>query len=232
LAGRPNVKIRFAEFTLDSDTRQVRGQTHGEVRLSTKAFDLLRILIERRPKVVDKSALHALIWPSTFVVDANLSVLVAEIRKALDDDPQDPRFIRTVHGVGYAFSGAAVEQGGRRSPAPGQQPPRAWLLWNQRTIALTEGDNILGRAPDCDVCLEAPGVSRRHALIRVPAGAASPTVEDLASTNGTLVNNAAITRRRALEDGDLIQVGAVDLTLRISPVRPIAETERIPRRRT
>ena len=223
------MKIRFAEFTLDPDTRQVRGQTQGEVRLSTKAFDLLRILLERRPKVVDKSTLHALIWPNTFVVDANLSVLIAEIRRALDDEPQDPRFIRTVHGVGYAFCGAAVGQGSRRSPAP--EAPRAWLLWNQRTIALADGDNILGRAPECDVCLEASGVSRRHALVRVPSGGAAPTIEDLASTNGTLVNNVAITRRRPLKDGDTIQVGAVDLMLRISPARPIAETERIPRRR-
>jgi len=224
------MKIRFAEFTMDSETRQLLAQKRGDVRLSTKAFDLLRTLIERRPKVVDKSDLHALIWPNTFVVDANLSVLIAEIRRALGDEPQDPRFIRTVHGVGYAFCGAAVEQSGRRSHASGRRPARASLLWNQRTIALSDGDNILGRSPECDVCLDAAGVSRRHALIRVPAGGGAPVLEDLASTNGTLVNNAPIGRRRPLKDGDVIQVGSVDLTLRVAPAGQ-AETERIQRKR-
>jgi DNA-binding winged helix-turn-helix (wHTH) protein len=226
------MKVRFAEFTMDSETRQLAAQKRGDVRLSTKAFDLLRILIERRPKVVDKSDLHALIWPNTFVADANLSVLIAEIRRALGDEPQDPRFIRTVHGVGYAFCGAAVEQSGRRPHASGRNSARAWLLWNQRTIALSDGDNIVGRSAECDVYLDASGVSRRHALIRVPAGGGAPLLEDLGSTNGTLVNNVPVARRRPLKDGDVLQVGSVELTFRIAPAGEAAETERIQRRRS
>jgi len=226
------MKVRFAEFTLDSETRQLLAQKRGDVRLSTKAFDLLCTLIERRPKVVDKSGLHALIWPETFVVDANLSVLIAEIRRALGDDPHDPRFIRTVHGVGYAFCGAAVEPGSRRGHGDASTPARVWLLWDQRTFGLADGDNVLGRAPECDVRLDAPGVSRRHARIRIPGAGSTPMLEDLASTNGTLVNGALLTRPRALKDGDVVQVGSVDLTVRVSPAAPLAETERIKRKRS
>ena len=43
------------------------------------------------------------LWPSTFVVEKNLTNLVSEVRAALDDDPAHPRFVRTVHRFGYAF---------------------------------------------------------------------------------------------------------------------------------
>ena len=46
-----------------------------------------------------------LLQPSTFVTDANLAVLVAELRRALHDRPRAPRFVRTVHRFGYAFCG-------------------------------------------------------------------------------------------------------------------------------
>jgi DNA-binding winged helix-turn-helix (wHTH) protein len=46
-------------------------------------------LIEQRPKVLDKADLHGRIWPDTYVVDANLNVLIAEIRRALEDSRHD-----------------------------------------------------------------------------------------------------------------------------------------------
>src|SRR3954470_7123073 len=103
------VRVRFADFTLDSSTRQLLHRARGEVRLSPKAFDLLAALVAQRPAVVDKADLHRRIWPDTHVVEANLNVLVAEIRRALDDSRQDARFIRTVHAVGYAFCAEAID---------------------------------------------------------------------------------------------------------------------------
>ena len=49
------------------------------------------------------------LWPDTYVVDANLNVLIGEIRRVLEDSAKQPRFIRTVHGVGYAFCGTAAD---------------------------------------------------------------------------------------------------------------------------
>jgi len=221
------VKVRFGEFTLDSEARQLLGRGGREIRLSPKAFDLLRTLIERRPNVADKSELHEKIWPATFVVDANLNVLIAEIRRALGDNPRDSRFIRTVHGVGYAFCGEAVDLDQSRPRSSSAGATRFWLLWNERAIVLAEGDNIVGRDPQCDVWLDASGVSRRHARIQVASGSDAVIVEDLGSKNGTLIMNAPITGKARAGDGDVIQIGSVDLTLRVWSEAKAAETERI-----
>ena len=100
------MKLQFADFVIDSDSRLLtRG---GEpVHLSRKAFDALLLLLDRRPNAVGKEELHDRLWPGTFVVDANLSVTMAEVRRALGDDPQESQFIRTVHRVGYAFAAEA-----------------------------------------------------------------------------------------------------------------------------
>jgi DNA-binding winged helix-turn-helix (wHTH) protein len=224
------VRVRFGEFTLDSETRQLLGRDRDEIRLSPKAFDLLRVLVERRPTVVDKSELHAQIWPGTFVVDANLNVLIAEIRRALGDNPRESRYIRTVHGVGYAFSGDAVELDRPRSRPAGAAATRFWLVWNERAIVLAEGDNIVGRDPQCDVWLDASGVSRRHARIQVTSSSDAAVVEDLGSKNGTLLRNEPIAGEVRLTDGDVIQIGSVDLKLRVWSEEKAAETERIGRR--
>jgi len=224
------VSIQFAEFTLDVGARQLLHRDRGEIRLSPKAFDLLAALVEQRPKVLDKAGLHGRIWPDTYVVDANLNVLIAEIRRALEDSPRDAKFIRTVHAVGYAFCGDAVEVTDR--PSSRKAPPvRFWLVWKDRVIVLEDGDNLIGRDPECSIWLDASGVSRRHARIRTVRGDDSVLVQDLGSKNGTLVRGAPITGEVRLTDGAVIQIGSVELTLRIWSEGKSTETERIPRRR-
>jgi len=224
------VRIRFSDFTLDSATRQLLHRGRGEIRLSPKAFDLLAALIEQRPSVLDKADLHRRIWPDTYVVDANLNVLVAEIRRALDDSRRHAKFIRTVHAIGYAFCGEAVELTDRLA-ARKTPPARCWLLWNDRVIVLQDGDNTVGRDPQCPVWLDASGVSRRHARIKTVRGDDAVLVQDLGSKNGTLVQNRPITGEVRLTDGAVIQVGSVQLTLRVWSEGKSPETERIPKRR-
>ena len=60
-----------------------------------------------------------MIWPQTFVAESTLAVVVNGIRHALADDARAPRFIRTVHGFGYAFCGEARESGDER-PGPSE----------------------------------------------------------------------------------------------------------------
>ncbi len=92
----------FGDFVLDLDTHElVRAGT--PVSLSPKAFQLLGLLVKNHPSALSKTELQNRLWPSTFVVEKNLTNLVSEIRAALDDDPAHPRFIRTVHRFGYAF---------------------------------------------------------------------------------------------------------------------------------
>ena len=69
------MRTRFGQFTVDSDTRQLL-RDDADIHLSPKAFDLLWALIQERPRVIEKTELHARIWPDTYVSDANLNVLI------------------------------------------------------------------------------------------------------------------------------------------------------------
>lgn len=223
------MKVAFGRFTFDAEAREVlAGSTR--VRLSPKAFDLLKLLLERRPAVVSKRDLHQLLWPDTFVTDANLTVVVAELRQALGDDAKQGQFIRTVHSVGYSFSGPAQDLGDARR---GTRTDEAggWLCWlvrQDRAFTLSVGENVIGRDPRCTVWLDASGVSRRHARIDVGVGVA--TIEDLASSNGTFVAGERLTGPRRLADGDLVEVGAVSMTFRAWTDDTAARTERVTRR--
>src|SRR5204863_1900637 len=115
--GRAGVQTVFGPFTLDLDTRQLR-RAGAEVHLSPKAFDLLAALVFERPKVLSKNALQQRLWPDTFVAEANLSNLVAEVREALDDEARAPRVIRTVPRNGHACFA-----GGLDGPARPARPP-------------------------------------------------------------------------------------------------------------
>ena len=220
------MRARFGPFTIDSETRQLL-RAGTEVHLSPKAFDLLCTLIESRPKVVDKETLHARIWPDTYVVDANLNVLVSEIRRAIGDNRQLPEFVRTVHGIGYAFCGAAV-QVEVATAAP--EALFCWVAWGSRTSSLSEGENVIGRDPRCSVWLDEEGVSRRHATIRVDSATRRVTLEDLGSTNGTFLRRSRVRTEVALEDGDEIKVGTVVLTIRLWASDKAPHTKRIRQR--
>jgi DNA-binding winged helix-turn-helix (wHTH) protein len=220
------MRVAFGSFVFDSETRELL-EDGRRVHVSPKAFDLLRLLLDRRPNVVSKTEIHDRVWPGAFVGDANLSVVVAEIRQLLRDDSKEARFIRTVHRAGYAFSGPVVDQPVDRGVTR-RAGPRCWLVWNDRSLALIEGENVVGRDPRCDVWLDASGVSRRHARIGVTADQVS--IEDLQSSNGTFVKGRRLTAPHTLADGDEIELGAATLTLRIWSDEG-AKTERIARGR-
>src|SRR5688572_9160860 len=207
------MRTRFGHFILESETRRLL-RDGQEIHLSPKAFDLLCALLARRPGVVPKTELLAQIWPKTFVLEANLNVLIGEIRRALGDDAQDPRFVRTAHGVGYAFCGDATdaaEASDASAPAAGA---RFWLVWRDRTFVLTYGDNTIGRDPGCRVWLDHSGVSRHHARIHIEGDTERVLLDDLESTNGTFVGRQRVVEQTPLGDGDVIEVGSVQLKFR------------------
>jgi len=103
-------------------------------------------------------------------------------------------------------------------------------VWDGGTYRLAEGDNVIGRDPQSDMWLDADGVSRRHAIIRVDSSNRRVRLEDLGSTNGTVVGRFAVEAEVTLNDGDLIQIGAVDLTVRLWATDKLPETKRIGRR--
>jgi DNA-binding winged helix-turn-helix (wHTH) protein len=201
------VPLNFEGHRLDLLTRQLfRGET--EVHLSPKAYDLLQILVENQSRALSKSELHDRLWPATFVTEANLASLVAELRRALGDPSRAPKIIRTVRRFGYAFSGRIT---GDVETAPARRS--CWIVWRGHEIPMHEGENIVGRDPAAAACFDFPSVSRQHARITVaPDGV---TVEDLGSKNGTLLRQERITGPVPLADLDELQIGSVRIVVRV-----------------
>jgi DNA-binding winged helix-turn-helix (wHTH) protein len=230
--------VSFGEFTFRADTRQLvrRG---AEVHLSPKAFDLLGMLLDARPAARSKMQLMEQLWPGTFVSEAGLSVLVAEIRAALGDSPRTPRFIRTIQRYGYAFCGEASAAGpANETSTLAAAAPVAWLMTGTTRTPLTHGASVIGRDPRAEVPLNLPGISRRHARIdvNINLNGAQATVTDLESKNGTYVRGERIGATVHVLDGDEIRIGPIAFTVRLVGPQRTTETEslgefRLPDRR-
>ena len=202
------MRIRFADCTLDFDTREV-SRGGRAVHIEPKAYRLLELLLEARPKALSKDDLQDALWPKTFVSERSLARLVEVLRSSLGDSAREPHLIRTVHGFGYAFCGeASLVTAGAKTAGP-VSDFRCRVAWGDREIALPPGENVVGRDPDAAVWIDLSSVSRRHARILVGEGEA--VIEDLGSRNGTAVNGKRIEGPRTLANGDRIKVGAAAL---------------------
>jgi DNA-binding winged helix-turn-helix (wHTH) protein len=204
------MRLASGDWIFDSDTREVirRG---AALPLSPKAFDLLELLIRRRPKAVSKAEIHEHLWPGTHVSAANLANLVVELRAGLGDDARKPRILRTVSRFGYAF---ALDKVAASGGASGDSHPFACrLVWGPREIALDPGENLIGRDRDSVVWIDDGLVSRRHARISVDD--AEATVEDLGSKNGTFVRGRRIEKPVRLADRDEIKIGPASMVFRV-----------------
>jgi DNA-binding winged helix-turn-helix (wHTH) protein len=204
------MNVSFGEFVVDTDQRRVFAGGR-EVHLARKAFDLLKVLLENRPKALTKDELISRVWPDTAVSENNLATLITDLRTAFGDDPRSPRWIRTVYGYGYAFAAEAIERCAGDATGAGESE---WVLVaDEKEIALHEGANILGRTAGI-TALDAPSVSRRHA--RVAIVGEQVLIEDLESKNGTWVGHAPVTGPTVLREGDEIRLGSIVLVLRRS----------------
>ncbi|MBV9504675.1 MAG: winged helix-turn-helix domain-containing protein [Acidobacteriia bacterium] len=98
----PATTIRFPPFQIDlAAGRLCRGS--NAIGLPPKAFGVLQYLAERPGRLVSKEELLGAMWPNVHVGDAVLKVTIAEIRRALADSSQEPKFIETAHRRGYRF---------------------------------------------------------------------------------------------------------------------------------
>jgi len=90
----------LGEWLVDPPTRRV---SHGSelARLSPKAMGVLTVLHDAGGTVVSRDALLDAVWPDVTVGEEVLTHAIAELRKALGDDPRQPRYIGTVHKSGY-----------------------------------------------------------------------------------------------------------------------------------
>jgi len=204
----------FGAFVFDAGARRLT-RSGESVHLTSKAIDLLSLLVSRRPDAVAKKEIHAELWPNTFVSDVSLTTLIFELRTALGESARKPKFIRTVHGFGYAFQGDSGQYDASADETP------FCIIYDGREFGLQRGENLLGRSRDCRVRLDSTRVSRRHARITIDGDAA--LIEDCGSRNGTWVGGQRTTGRLRLKDGDEIGIAGISMRFRI--LAPGAGTE-------
>jgi len=99
--------LSFAGWSLDLDKRGLQSPQGEDVRLTRGEFELLSALVENKGRVLTRDNLldhlnHREWDPSDRTVD----VLIGRLRRKIEVNPKDPSLIRTVHGVGYVFTGA------------------------------------------------------------------------------------------------------------------------------
>ncbi|AZK95232.1 MULTISPECIES: FhaA domain-containing protein [Streptomyces] len=109
---------------------------------------------------------------------------------------------------GLAAVGSDRRPGGP-GPLPGAQV-RCWIEINGTRHQISRATLVLGRSTEADVRIDDPGVSRRHCEIRTGT---PPTIQDLGSTNGIVVDGQHTTRA-TLRDGSRIVVGSTTIVYR------------------
>jgi DNA-binding winged helix-turn-helix (wHTH) protein/tetratricopeptide (TPR) repeat protein len=109
-------QISFDDFLLDTGNETIR-KGLKPISLRPKTFALLRYLVEHAGRLVSKEELMGALWSNTYVGDDVLKHSIGEIRRALGDDVNMPRYIETAHRRGYRFIG---EIKGRREVSGGQ----------------------------------------------------------------------------------------------------------------
>lgn len=197
------MRVEFDRFVFDSERRELLDGDQP-VHLAPKAFQLLQILIEGAPRALSKDELRETIWPDTIVDETAVAGLINEVRSALGDRARKPRFLRTVHGFGYAFCAEISSSGSR---------PRAGsVVFRGQELPLLRGPNVLGRDATADVCVDDATVSRRHATITLDDD--TSVIEDHDSKNGTLLDGEKITGSAPLRDGQTVVLGDASLLFR------------------
>ena len=214
------MRFVFGDCIYDTERREL---TCAEllVRTGPKVLALLELLLETRPRALTKSEIHEKLWAGTFVSDATLTSLVAELRAAIGDDARTPRLIRTIHGYGYSFCGDATVHA---SPVSEKTDAgRSYrVIVGDREITLPVGQHILGRSNEAAIFVDSIGVSRQHA--RISIGADGARLEDLGSKNGTKLNGQPVETPTTLFDGALIVLGTTALKFRIFETPDSTET--------
>lgn len=95
-----NLTVNFAE-------KQVYAGGNA-VKLTALEFRLLSYLVENRGKVISKEELFERVWKDKFTGDGTLNVHIRRLREAIEKNPNEPKYIQTIWGDGYKFTGAGV----------------------------------------------------------------------------------------------------------------------------
>jgi DNA-binding winged helix-turn-helix (wHTH) protein len=107
-----NVRFEFADCVLDTDRREL---TRGSQRVAVRpqVFDLLVHLVRNRERVVSKEELLEVVWAGRIVSESTLTSQINAVRKAVGDNGEEQKLIRTIARKGFRFVGQVREQPSR-----------------------------------------------------------------------------------------------------------------------
>ena len=115
--------LEFGEFHLDCERFELR-RGGSPLRLERQPMELLIFLVSSGGRLVTRTEIARLLWPSEVFVDTEhgINTAIRKIRHVLREDPDSPRFLQTVTGKGYRFVGVTPDPERISSPAEPVQP--------------------------------------------------------------------------------------------------------------
>src|SRR5215470_2447649 len=130
----PSRFVRFGGFELDIERQELyRGGIR--IRLQTKVYEALLVLLEAPREVVSREVIRHRLWPGDSLVnfDANVNTTVNKLRQVLGDTPEQPAYVETIPRKGYSFVADvefadALSRGASAAPifSP-EDSKRSWL---------------------------------------------------------------------------------------------------------
>src|SRR5262245_24342256 len=121
----------FEDYALDPDRRELTRNAKA-VAIGPKVFDLLLYLIQNREHVVSKDDVLEAVWSGRIVSESTLTTHINAVRKAVGDNGEEQRLIRTIARKGFRFVGEVSEASADRTsplsgPAKSEGPPAPTL---------------------------------------------------------------------------------------------------------
>jgi len=214
--------FRLGEWLVQPSLNRVkRGAT--SVQLEPKVMEVLVCLARHAGVVLPKPRIIDAVWQTEFIAEGTLTHAIAELRAVLGDDARSPQYIETITKRGYRLM-ETVEVVETPDPSEEGVGFECAIVLEGLQIALSAGDNIIGRAADVAIRIDLGEVSRRHARIVVSDDGA--TLEDLGSKNGTCLWGQRLAVPARLSDGDEIAVGPSQLVFRVLHTTDTTRTAR------
>ena len=97
-------RFEYDGLTIDFDNRSIV-TINGEYELPPKEFDLLLFLAKNQGKILTKQQIYEKVWGEEYVYDdSNIMAIISRLRKKIEENPGNPKYIQTVKGIGYRFS--------------------------------------------------------------------------------------------------------------------------------
>jgi DNA-binding winged helix-turn-helix (wHTH) protein len=118
---------RFDDFVLDLPRFELR-RNDVAIPMEPQVFDVLVQLVSHHQRVVTKNELFDSVWGGRFVGEAALTSRIKAARRALGDDGETQRYIRTVRGRGYQFVGGFAAEA-ERPAVPAELPGTGHLVF-------------------------------------------------------------------------------------------------------